>query len=195
MWQRCILRAIDIGFGDLHLGRISAQRNPVAEGLERMRIEAIVGALRQREIAVIDECLAPDRERQHHRAVAALGMDRIEHADIVRRHHVVEAFAIVRHERIPVDQPADPLGHPVGDPGDDHAAIAVPGQDDVTEVVLDEIIDDRLDGLRKTGRLGVARPVALDGGGQHLVAGRSDRRRRRLEFRAGVPGAMNKHKF
>jgi hypothetical protein len=46
-----------------HYLTLGFQRNLVAEGLERMRIEDVVGAVRQLEVGIVDEGLAPDRER------------------------------------------------------------------------------------------------------------------------------------
>jgi hypothetical protein len=66
MGQRRVLGAIDVGFSDLHVRRIGLERNLVGQGLIRMRVENVIGLLRRRCIDIIDESLAPDRERQHH---------------------------------------------------------------------------------------------------------------------------------
>jgi hypothetical protein len=56
-----------------------------------------------------------------------------------------------------------PLRRPVGDAGDDHAAVALSGQDDIVEVFVPEQVEDVLDvGLearlrgRQVNALGVA---------------------------------------
>ena len=76
--QRRVFRAVDVGFPELHCRRICLQRNLVGEGIERMRIEYVVGLFRRCGIGVVNESLAPDRERQYQRAVAALGGNLIE---------------------------------------------------------------------------------------------------------------------
>src|SRR5262249_50717128 len=114
MGQRRVLRAIDVGFPDLHVRQICLQRNLVGQGLVWMRVENVVGLLCCRRIGVIDESLAPDRERQHHRAVAALGGDLVEQRHIVRRYHIVEAFAVGGGEGVPSDQAAHSIRELVG---------------------------------------------------------------------------------
>ena len=162
-----------------------------ANVVQRMRIEHIVGLLCQFGIGVVDEHLAPDRERQHHRAVAALCGDLVEQLGVRRRHHVVERLAVVGDKRVPVHQAADAVGGAVGDAGDDHAAVAVAHQHDVAQIVAGEVIDDRVDGFVQPGLLGIAWPVAGDSWRVDLMAGRADRRRRRFEFFAGMPRAVN----
>src|SRR5262249_40766450 len=97
------------------------------------------------------------------------------------------------NERVPVDEPADALRDAVGDPRDDHAAIAVADQDDVLEIVLDQIVDDGLDGLGQPGGPGIAWAIAPDGGRERGVTGRLDPGRHGSELRAGVPRAVNEH--
>jgi len=158
-----------------------------------MRIEDVVDLLRCRRIGVIDESLAPDRKRQHHRAVAALGGNLIEQRHIMRRYQVVEALAIVRDEGVPVDQAADAVGNLVGDTSDYHAAIAVTHKDDVIQIFLGQIIYDRLDRFLQADGFGIARLVAGDRRRVDLVAGCADRSRGRLKFGAGMPSAVDEH--
>ena len=105
--QGNVLRAVDVRFSHAHIARIGLQRNLVCKGLNRMRIENVVCAFRGFQVGIVDERLAPNRKRQHHGAISALRGDEVEQTDIVRRHHVVQTFAVVRNKRIPVDEPAD----------------------------------------------------------------------------------------
>src|SRR5262245_26183783 len=107
-----------------------------------MRVQNIVRTSRSVEVGVVDERFPPDWKRQHDGTVAPLGRDGIEQGGVLRWSHVVDAFAIIRDKGVPVDEAADTLWGSVGDPGDDHAAIAVANENDVLEVLLGHIIDD-----------------------------------------------------
>ena len=191
--QRGVLGAVDVGFGDLHLRRVPRQRDLLGEGAEGVRVELVVGGLRERGVGVVHERLAPDRIGHDHRAVADLGGDLLEQVDIVLRHHVVQRLAVIGHEGVPVDQPADAVGRLVGDPGDHHAAIGMAHQDDVREIVVGEMVDDRPDRVGEPDRLGVARPVAGERRAVHLVTRRADRRGGGLQQVAGMPGAVDEN--
>jgi hypothetical protein len=52
----------------------------------------------------------------------------------VLAHIVEQALAVFRHEGVEIDHLRDPLARAVGDTRGDHAAIAVPDQDDVAQV-------------------------------------------------------------
>ena len=101
--------------------------------------------------------------------------------------------SLLGNERVPIDQTANALRDLIGDAGDDHAGIAVADQDNVLQILRCQIVYDRLDSLGEPGGFGIAGPVAGDRRCVHNVAGGSDRRRRRLKLRAGVPSAMDKH--
>ena len=88
---------------------------------------------------------------------------------------------------------ANALRHLIGDAGDDHAAIAVTHKDDVLQIFLRQIIDDRLDRLGEPNGFGITRPVAGNRRRVHLVARRADRSRGRLKLCASVPSAVDKH--
>ena len=191
MRQRGVLGAVDVGLGDLHLRRVPRQRDLFGEGAEGVRVELVVGGLGERAVGVVHERLAPDRIGHDHRAVADLGGDLLEQMDVVLRHHVVQRLAVIRHEGVPVDQPPDALRRPVGDPGDHHAAIGVAHQDHVGKVVLRQIVDDRLDGVRKSDRLRIARAVAGERRAMHHVTRRPDRRGRFFQQIARMPGAVD----
>jgi hypothetical protein len=64
-------------------------------------------------------------------------------------------------------------------------------QNHVLQIVLCEVIDDRLDRLIEPRRLGVAGPVSPDCRREDLVAGSADDSCDGLELGAGVPGAVN----
>jgi hypothetical protein len=140
--HRRILLAIDIGFADRHLGQLLAQRDLVGEGPIGVRVELVEARLCQREIGIVDEGFAPDLERQRHRIIVGAG-DGIEQADIVRRDHIVEAFAVKRNKGVDLDQPLDPVRKTVGNTRDDHAAIAVADQPDITQSLGLDIFCDR----------------------------------------------------
>src|SRR5262249_47804246 len=107
-----------------------------------MWIQGAIRTLRGVEVCVIDERFAPDWKRERHGAVAPLCRNRLEHRRKWPWHHVEEAFTIVRNERVPIHKTADPVLKSVGDAGDDHAAIAVADENDISEIVLDQVIDD-----------------------------------------------------
>jgi hypothetical protein len=63
--------AVDVALADLQGGERLLQHDLVGEGLVRMRVQLLVGRGRQGQVGVVDAGLAPDRERQHHRALLA----------------------------------------------------------------------------------------------------------------------------
>jgi hypothetical protein len=107
-----------------------------------MRVEDVISALRGVQVNVIDERLPPDRKRQYYGAVAALCSDGVEQANVVRWHHVVQALAVVRNKRIPVDEAADFIGNSVADASYYHPTITMADQDDVPEIILIYIVND-----------------------------------------------------
>lgn len=54
----------------------------------------------------------------------------------------LDAFTRLRQERLDVDQAADAVAEFVSHSGNDHAAIAVPDQDDVGQLLPDDRVDD-----------------------------------------------------
>src|SRR5215468_6962470 len=106
-----------------------------------MWVQGAIRALRGIEVCVIDERFAPDWKRKNHGAVAPLCRNSLEHRGKWPGHHVEDAFTIVWNEGVPIHKTADPVLNSVGDAGDDHAAIAVADEDDVSEIVLDQVID------------------------------------------------------
>ena len=54
---------------------------------------------------------------------------------------------VIGDEGVPIYQPVDAVGNLVSNSCDDHAAIAMAHKDDLTETVLGQIVDDRLDGI------------------------------------------------
>ncbi len=56
-----------------------------------------------------------------------------------------QALAVLRDEGVDVDAMRDALRDTVGHAGDHHAAVAVPDEDDVAELLEDEQVDDVLD--------------------------------------------------
>jgi hypothetical protein len=61
------------------------------------------------------------------------------------RRAVGARLAIRRGGGVQVDQLLEPFGDTVGDAGDHVAAVAVPDQDDVVEVLVEQHVDDILD--------------------------------------------------
>jgi hypothetical protein len=158
-----------------------------------MQIEFGEGGFCQFEVGVVDEGIPPDFERQHHGAVVG-GGHCVEQADIVRRHHVVEALPVERNERIDIDEPLDPVRQAVGDARDHHAAIGVADQADVAQIVRFDVADDRQDRLLEANLLAiVVLVVAGDRRAMHDVAALSQMSGHRFHFGAGVPRAVNQN--
>src|SRR5215831_14827624 len=131
MRQRDVLGAIDVGLCDRHLNGINPQRDLISQGLDGMRVQCIECTLCRLDICIIDKGLPPDWKRQNDGVVASFNRNSLEKLDILRWQHVVEAFAIVWHEGVPVYEAPDAAWNSVGDAGDDHAAIAMADKDKV----------------------------------------------------------------
>src|SRR6516165_5158756 len=133
--QRDVFGAVDIGFLELPLTSIGREQDLVGKGLERVWVQQLARSLSGIQISVIDERFPPDWKRQHDRAVAPLGCNRIKQRNVLRREHVVHAFAVVRNKRVPVNEATNAIGPPIGYTSDDHAAVAVADENDVVEII------------------------------------------------------------
>ena len=109
----------------------------------------------------------------------------------MRRDLVEQAVARRRYERVPEDQPPQPVGDLLGDAGDDGAAEAVPQQDHVAQVGAGDVVDDRGDAVVVGDVLGHADAVPCDGRGVHVVAHAGEVGRDRLPQVAVVPGTVD----
>src|SRR6516225_4160605 len=158
-----------------------------------MRVQYVVRALRSFEVGVVDERFAPYRKRQNNRAIAPLGCDGIEQPDKLRRHHVIQAFAVIGNERVPINEPADSFRNSIGDASDYHPAVAVADKDNFFEVVLVKIIGYRINGFVQADRLRVSGSVSFYGGRVGIVASRVDKVGYRLKFFSCVPCSMDDH--
>src|SRR5215831_11242611 len=101
-----------------------------------MWIQGVVSTLRRVEVRIVDERLPPDWKRQDDGAVATTGCNRIKQLAILRRHHVVDAFPVIGDKGVPIDEAPDAVRDSIGDPGNDHAAVAVADEDGVRNVIL-----------------------------------------------------------
>jgi hypothetical protein len=68
-----------------------------------------------------------------------------ESAAELRTGEIEQRLAVPRHERVDVQEPRDPVRDAVGDRGDDHAAVALPDEHDIVEVVELEVLEHVLD--------------------------------------------------
>ena len=127
---------------------------------------------------------SPPRARGEARPepTVTLGLhERLHGLATVGRQHVDDALAVGRHEGVEVDELGDPLGHPVGDAGDDVAGRAVPDQQHAVEVLVAHEVDDVGDVRRHPDLRGrQVGPLAETGQGRRvdLVALRAQQRRR-----------------
>jgi len=112
-----------------------------------MGVQHVVRTLCGAEVDVVDECFPPDLKGQDDATVAAFGRNGSEQFDMLLRQHIIDAFTVIRDERVPVDQAAYVLWNSIGDPSDDHAAITVANEDNILEITRGQKVDDRLDSL------------------------------------------------
>ena len=111
----------------------------------------------------------------------------------LRRLQVEQALAVPRHEGVEIDQLRDALARPVGDAGRHHAAIAVPDQHDIAQVLHLEHADDIGDvGVEIDRRAGEMRALAEAGIGRRpqLMPGGAHQRAHLLPGPGRRPGAM-----
>jgi hypothetical protein len=93
-----------------------------------------------------------------------------------------------------IDQPLDPVRQTIGDARDDHAAIAVAHQPDVTQSPGLDIVGDRRNGFFKPDLAAVvAGVVSGNGRAMHLMPVFAQMLRDCFHFGAGMPRAVNQH--
>jgi hypothetical protein len=114
----------------------------------------------------------------------------------VRAGHVDQRLAVDRVGRVQVHQLADPVGGPVGDAGDHHAAVAVPDEHHVAEVLPPEQVHDVGDvGVEVDARPQQVRPLPQPGQrrGVHLVTGGAQEPGDLLVAPAAVAASVDEH--
>ncbi len=85
----------------------------------------------------------------------------------VGRREIEDRLAVLRHQRVEIDEVREALRHPVGDAGHDHAAVALAGQDHIVQVLIAKQVDDVLDvGLQADLRRRQVRSLAVAGEGR-----------------------------
>ena len=104
-----------------------------------------------------------------------------------------ETFAIIRHESVPIDKTRNPVWKKVGDPSDNHSAVAVSKQDDLFEVAFVQMIGDRTDSVVQPNGLRVTWPVPFDCRGMDSVTLRPDDGGDGFELFSCVPRSVDEH--
>ena len=97
----------------------------------------------------------------------------------LRPEQLRQGLPVLGDEGVDVDQAGQALRHALGHPGDDGAPVAVPDQEDVLEVLVDEDVHDVLDvGVQPDRRRGEVDPLAEAGEAhpEHLVPGLLEQR-------------------
>src|SRR6476619_7534111 len=101
-----------------------------------------VGRPGEIEIGVVEECLAPDREREHDAVVRRVCRKVAKQVAKMRGHSVIEAFTVVEHEPAPVHKSPNAIRDRFRHLADNRAAVAVPDQNDVGQTTADDEIHD-----------------------------------------------------
>src|SRR5262249_9396054 len=134
---------------------------------------------------------SPDWKWKDHASVPPLRRNRMEKLDMLLWHHISDALAVIGNEGVPINKPANTVWHSVSKPGNDHAAITVANKYDFSKVVLQQMLDNRLDGFSQSDSLRVAHAVTHSRRCEHLVARDPYRLRYGFEFLSGVPRSVN----
>ena len=86
-----------------------------------------------------------------------------------RTNEIGQSLAIPRDEGVEVHQLGQPLGGALGDPGDDHAAVAMADEHDVGQVLVLQHAEHVLDvGVEVHPRVGQMRPLPEPGKGRRI---------------------------
>ncbi len=158
------------------------------------RLDRLAAPFRRRPGKILRRGIGRHGHRGHPPSVAGLGRA-LAHAGLhIRADHVEQAFPILRHEGIEIDQFRDTALRPVGDAGCDHAAIAVRDQHDVAQILemqhaqhigdMRIEIDVRRRQMRALAKPGIARR-------EQIVSGRAKQRTHFLPGPSRRPGAMS----
>jgi hypothetical protein len=131
-----VTHALDVGSRNRHS---TLQSERLFETFQRLR-QTVPGNPRQ----ILGRRVGRGWIGGHPPSVARL--DAVAHAFALRlRNKVDQRLAVLGHERVEVDQVADPIARAVGDAGCDHPAVAVPDQHEVAQLLALDYAQDILD--------------------------------------------------